>query len=101
MSCYKSSNSLQNSVHSYSFPKQTKFNGTYRNSLSQTYKLPDWKSPKYTTLGFGHRYDLSNPYGKDSPGPSYKIKSCFDRSVAQKKGPLILEKFVPLVIFYI
>jgi hypothetical protein len=102
MSSYKSSNSLQNSIHSYSFPRQIKFNGTYKNSLSQTlFKLPDSKSTKYTTLGFGNRYDFSNPNGKDSPGPSYKVKSCFEKSVAHKKGPLILEKFNYLVITFL
>jgi len=103
MSSYKSSNSLQNSVYSFSFSKQPKFNGVYKKGISDTiYNLPDGKSTRYASQGFGNRVDLTNPYGKGSPAPnSYRIKSCFDNSLDHKKGPLILERFTPLVIYNI
>lgn len=99
MSCYKSSNSLQNSVYSYSFSKQPKFNGVYKKSLSESiYNVPDNKCSRYTSQGFGSRVEITNPYGKGSPAPNtYSIRSCFDSSVDRKKGALILERFTPLV----
>ena len=101
MSCYKSSNSLQNSVYSYSFSKQPKFNGMYRKNLSESiYNVPDNKSSRYTSQGYGNRVDVTNPYGRGSPAPNtYSIKSCFDSSLEQKKGALLLERFTPLVNF--
>lgn len=99
MSHYKSSNSLQNSVHSFSFNRQPKFDGTYKKSLSETiYNIPSIKSTRYASQGYGNRVDFSNPNGKASPAPNtYRIKSCFDNSLDHKKGCMILEKFTPVV----
>ena len=100
MSPFKSSSSLQNSVNSFSFSKEGRFNGMYKKILSQTiYNVPDNKCQRFTSQGFGKRLDLKNPAGKGSPAPNtYRLKSCFDRSVDLKKGALILEKFTPIVI---
>ena len=63
------------------------------------YKVPDGKNTRYTSQGVGNRTDLQNAYGKGSPAPdTYRIKSCFDNSIDHRKGPIILEKFTPLVI---
>ena len=98
MSSYKSSNALQNSICSFSFTRQEKFNGIYKKSLTQNlYKVPDLKSTRYTSQGLGNRIDMQNAYGKGSPAPdTYKLKSCFDNSLDHKKGAIILEKFTPL-----
>lgn len=100
MSPYKSSNSLQNSVYSYSFSKQGRFDGVYKKNFADSiYSIPDNKSSRFTSQGFGGKIDMANPVGKGSPAPnSYKLKSCFDNSTEKKKGAVFLEKFSPLVI---
>ena len=98
MSPYKSSNSLQNSVYSYSFSKQGRF-GNYKKGADSLYVLPDTISQKYTTLGVGSKMEFHNPGGKGSPGPNvYNLKSCFENSGERKKGAIFLEKFSPMVI---
>jgi hypothetical protein len=100
MSPFKSSNSLQNSVYSYSFTKQQRFNGMYQKLIVDCmYDLPASKSMRFTSQGFGNKTELKNPSGKGSPAPnSYRIKSCFDSSIDHKKGPIFLERFTPMVI---
>ena len=100
MSPFKSSNSLQNSVYSYSFTKQQRFNGMYQKLIVDCmYDLPASKSMRFTSQGFGNKTELKNPSGKGSPAPnSYRIKSCFDSSIDHKKGTIFLERFTPMVI---
>jgi len=99
MSPFKSSNSLQNSVYSWSFSKTGRFDGTYRKPISDSmYSIPDGKNMRFTTQGFGKRYELKNITGRSSPPPNtYHIKSCFDKSVEHRKGALMLEKVPPIV----
>ncbi len=102
MSPFKSSNSLQNSVYSWSFSKTGRFNGLYKKPISDSiYNVPERKSSRFTSQGYGKRYELKNPNGQGSPPPNtYKIKSCFERSVDHKKGALFLEKYPPIVLFF-
>jgi len=99
MSPFKSSSSLQNSVYSWSFSKTGKFNGLYKKPISDSiYLIPDGKNSRYTSQGFGKRCEMKNPAGQSSPPPNtYKIKSCFDKSVEHRKGALFLEK-CPVVV---
>lgn len=101
MSPYKSSSSLQNSVYSWSFTKTGKFNGMYKKLPSDSmYSIPDGKSTRYTSQGYGSRVDLKNKAGQNSPPPNtYKIKSCFEQSVEHRKGPIILQKYPQIVKF--
>ncbi len=100
MSPYKSSNSLQNSVYSWSFSKTGRFDGFYKKPISDSfYTIPEGKSTRYTSQGFGGRLDIKNAKGQNSPPPNtYKIKSCFEKSVDFKKGALLLEKCISIVI---
>ncbi len=99
MSPYKSSSSLQNSVHSWSFSKTGRFYGLYKRPASDSmYSIPVAKSSRFTSQGFGRRIDLKNPAGQNSPPPnSYRIKSCFDQSLEHRKGAVLLEKTPPIV----
>jgi hypothetical protein len=98
MSAYKSSSTLQNSVYSYSFPKQERFTEKIKNCVDTMYNLPETKSNRFTSQGFGSKLENINPSGLGSPAPnSYRLKSCFENSLDKKKGPVFLEKFSPLV----
>lgn len=99
MSPFKSTNSLQNSVYSWSFSRTGRFDGMYKKPISDSmYSIPEGKSCRYTSQGFGKRIELKNQTGRNSPPPnSYLIKSCFDKSVEHRKGALLLEKNSPIV----
>jgi len=101
MSPFKSSNSLQNSVYSWSFSKTGRFDGLYKKPISDSmYSIPDGKSTRFTSQGFGGRCNLKNPKGQSSPPPNtYNIKSCFEKSIEHRKGALLLEKCPPIVTF--
>jgi len=101
MSPFKSSNSLQNSIYSWSFSKGGRFDGAYKKPTSDSmYSIPEGKSTRYATQGIGKRADLKNATGRCSPPPNtYNIRSCFEKSIEHKKGALFLEKFTPVVIF--
>lgn len=96
MSDHQSSNTLLNSVSSWTFTKTNRFeNGLYRNLETHSiYNIPDNKTSRYTTQGFGKRYDLLPLKGKHSPPPnSYRLKSMFEVGVKDRKGPTISEKY--------
>jgi hypothetical protein len=100
ISQFQSTNSLQNSIHVCSFTKSDRFNGgVYKKPLSDSmYNLPETKSQRYTTPGYGHRGELSPATGTNSPPPNkYFIKSRFDMNMEKKKGPIILGKINGLV----
>jgi len=99
MSPYMSSNSLQNSIYSWSFGKTGRFNGNYQKPISDNiYCIPEGKSSRFTSQGFGKRHEIKNISGRCSPPPnSYFLKSCFEKSVEHKKGAIILEKCPPIV----
>jgi len=102
MSPFKSTNSLQNSVYSYGFPKTRRFDGMYKKPISDSiYSIPENRSFRYTTLGFGKRLELKTKAGRNSPPPNtYNIKSCFEKSVEHRKGVLLLEKVPSIVIIF-
>lgn len=103
MSPYKSTSSLQNSVYSWSFAKTGRFDGLYKKPTSDSmYLIPDGKSSRFTSQGFGRRADMKNPAGQNSPPPNtYQIKSCFERSVEHCKGAVLLEKIPSIVINFL
>jgi len=94
MSDLHSSNSLQNSVYSWSFGKADRFRTMYKKAASDVfYNLPKQTTDLYTTLGVGSRPDLKSDRGKDSPPPNiYKIKSSVDFNKQFGKGVLISER---------
>lgn len=100
MSPFKSTNSLQNSIYSWSFSKTGRFDGMYKKPISDSiYSIPEGRNFRYTTQGFGKRSEIKNHAGRNSPPPNaYNIKSCFEKSVEHKKGVLLLEKVPPIVI---
>jgi len=102
MSPFKSSSSLQNSVYSWSFSKTGRFNGLYKTPTSDSmYSIPDVKSSRFTSLGYGKRIEIKNRAGQGSPPPNtYRIISCFDKSVENRKGAVMLEKCPAIVIIF-
>jgi hypothetical protein len=100
MSEYKSSNVLQNSVYSWTFSKSYRFDGSiYRKPLTDSiYNIPDKKTHRTTSMGYGKRYDLLPLEGRISPPPnSYNIKSCFEINAKERKGNSISDKYPPQV----
>jgi hypothetical protein len=100
MSEYQSTNSLRNSSHIWSFTKSDRFSGgVYKRAATDTiYKLPDTKSDRWTSQGYGERKDLRPTPGANSPPSNkYNIRSCFEDNLTKKKGPLILDKIPGLV----
>jgi hypothetical protein len=100
ISKYQSTNSLQNSSYMWSFTKSDRFDaGLNKKPLNDSIiHLPDTKSERYTSQGYGHRSELSSAAGRNSPPPNkYFIKSCFDLNIEKKKGPKILGKLQGMV----
>lgn len=98
MSEHKSSNSLQNSVYSWSFGKEGRFK-SYKNAITESMQLlPTTRTHRTTTLGFGERYSFKPLIGEGSPAPNkYNIRTCFDINIEHKKGVKIKKKVDPLV----
>lgn len=99
MSEFQSTNSMQNSSYIWTFSKAHRFSSVYKRPATDSiYTVPDWKSGRYTTQGFGNKYDLRPLQGRNSPPPNtYRIKSCFEINAEKKKGPLIHNKIPGLV----
>ena len=99
MSQFQSSNSLRNSSYVWSFSKSGRF--SYKKPMTDSiYKLPDTKTDRFTTQGYGERKELRSSKGQNSPPlNTYEIKTCFDFNLEKKKGPLIHEKIPGLVIY--
>jgi len=97
MSQYQSTNSLQNSVISWTFSKKRRFSEIkFKND--KLYNVETKKSGRYTTLGYGNKYDLMPLQGKGSPSPfNYNIKSVFEKNKEKKKGIILAQKLKNLV----
>lgn len=91
---YHSSNSLQNSSYCYTIPKDKRIKDSGFKKLNDNiYNIPDNKSIRFTTLGYGQRGNHFNSREKNSPSPdSYKIISVFDYNKKHNKGYSILGK---------
>lgn len=88
MSTYQSVNSLQNSVHTWTFNRADRWKGgTYRKCLTDSiYTLPGSLSTRYTTFGYGVRKDFRPIPGRESPSPDrYSIRSIFDSKKTKGK----------------
>ena len=90
-----SSNVLRNSAYCWSFGKEKRIkNKAYKKYNDNIYNLPELKSKRYTTLGYGTRGQFLIPFGKGYPSPdTYKIKSLFEINLMHKKGIIFGEKF--------
>lgn len=93
LSQFQSSNTLQNSSHIYSFPKAIRMNDKDHKKLCDNiYNIPDQRSKRFTSLGYGQRGNLSTNM-RNFPSPqSYKIENLFDYNIKHKKGITILGK---------
>lgn len=91
---YHSSNTLQNSSYMFSFPKNKRFTKLIKNYATTYYNVPDMKSMRYTTMGFGNRCNINTRLGVLSPSPdTYNIFSSFDYNIKHKKGAVLLDRF--------
>ena len=90
-----SSNVLRNSAYCWSFGKEKRIKDrSYVKYNDNIYNLPELKSKRYTTLGYGTRGQFWVPFGKGDPSPdTYKIKSLFEINLMHKKGRSFGEKF--------
>jgi hypothetical protein len=91
---YESSSSLQNSIHTITFPKEKRFNDLFKKEITNSYyNVPSLKSNIGIGIGIGSRSDFVHNNGKMSPSPnSYNISAFTDRSIKQKKGVIIGSK---------
>jgi len=100
MSQYQSTSTLQTSVISWSIPRSERFELNKIN-CDNLYAIPESKSKRSTTVGYGTKYDLMPLAGKDTPGPDkYNLRSSFDNPF-NKKGVIIGQKFKNSVCFNI
>jgi len=89
MSNFHSTNSLQNSISSWTVPKSERFH-VRKLSTDRIYNIPQLLSTRSTTQGFGTKYDLMPLHGKGSPSPSaYSIKSIFEKNKLLKRGIIV------------
>lgn len=87
-STFFSSNALRNSSYCWTFGKEKRVKDTaFKKYNDQIYNLPNFKSTRYTTQGFGTRKDFRPVAGKGCPSPSaYNLFSIFDYNIRHKKG---------------
>ena len=89
-----SSNVLRNSSYCWSLGKDKRIKDkSYKKYNDSIYNLPDFKSSRYTTLGFGNKKDFWIPLGKGDPSPdAYKINTIFDINLLHRKGSTLGER---------
>jgi len=92
---FTSSNALRNSSYCWTIGKDKRIKDkSYKTYNDNIYNLPDFKSTRYTILGYGKRGLFWHNYGKGSPSPNtYTIKTVFDMNLKHKKGFIFGEKF--------
>ena len=92
-SLFQSSNTLQNSSHIYSMPKALRMDHKQDKKLCDNiYNIPDQKSKRFTSLGYGQRSNLIRDASRYPSPQSYKYESLFDYNLKHKKGITILGK---------
>ena len=90
---FQSSNTLQNSSHIYSFPKSIRMDNKLNKKLCDNiYNIPEQKSTRFTTLGYGKRGNASSELSKYPSPQEYEYESLFDYNIKHKKGITILGK---------
>jgi len=89
-----SSNVLRNSSYCWSLGKDKRIKDkSYKKYNDSIYNLPDFKSSRYTTQGFGSRGEFWIPLGKGDPSPdAYKINTIFDINQLHNKGATLGER---------
>ena len=89
-----SSNVLRNSSYCWSIGKDKRIKDkSYKKYNDNIYNLPDFKSSRYTSQGYGTRGDFWIPVGKGDPSPdAYKIRTIFDFNQLHRKGATLGEK---------
>ena len=98
ISYFNSTSSLQNSISSYSIPKETRFRDNYKKFATDSiYSLPDSKSYRGASIGFGVKSSLIRLSVIPSPN-EYNIKSVFELNKIKGRGVIIGEKFSYKVI---
>ena len=89
-----SSNALRNSSYCWTIGKDKRIKDKlYKKYNDNIYNLPELKSKRYTTLGYGDRGKTWDDQRNHFPSPAtYKIKTVFDWNLLHKKGKTIGEK---------
>jgi len=85
MSSLQSSNTFQNSVVSWTVPKEFRFKHLYKKSANDSiYNIPSTKNLRYTTMGFGKKWCIKP---KTTPSPdTYTLPSSFSKERARSLG---------------
>lgn len=85
---YESSNTLQNSVNSWTIGKEERFNSLYRKSITDGYYNPDFlRSGRATGMGIGKRAEFIITSMQSFPSPqAYKVPSFIDENLKHKSG---------------
>lgn len=96
---FLSSNTLQNSSYIWSFPKSERTKRKDFLKLNDNiYNIPDFKTTRSTSLGYGSRINFTSMYNQKTPScATYNIKSLFDINLIKRKGPTMTSK--PKFIF--
>ena len=89
-SVYHSTNTLQNSITSWTIPKADRFKEIYKKpqngSLYNPISLTEGEA-RCTTQGYGKRTEIISLQGKCSPPPNrYKLKTDIENNLKAKKG---------------
>jgi len=102
MSEYHSTNSLRNSIQSWTIGKDNRFKNNYKTILTDSiYNIPDNKNLRHTSLGFGNKHNLMPLEGRGVPGPdTYNLKSQIEINLQKKKGALIYTNTQPVILLY-
>ena len=89
-----SSNALQNSSYCWTIGKDQRIKDkSYKKYNDNIYNIPDFRSTRYTTQGYGTKKDFWVQLGKGDPSPdTYKIESLFDFNVNKKRGSSLGER---------
>jgi hypothetical protein len=98
MSEFQSSSTLQNSIYSWTFAKQNRFNSLYRQPSTQSiYNIPENRGTRSTTFGYGTR-NLFNIKASSPPPNEYNLPTVFDTNISKRKGTKLSSKINPQVL---
>jgi len=90
MSADMSNNSSLNTSTSkqmYSVPRALRFKEPFRSPCNRPfYDVPDTKSKRHTSFGYGNKMDMSKSMAVSPPPNTYSLKSNFEAEKAKARG---------------
>jgi hypothetical protein len=100
MSEHQSSSTMQNSIYSWTIPRQPRFKDVIKEpSVHTMYNLPSLLTTRSTNFGYGVRKLFHDKRVIPSPD-CYTLPTAFDTNLSKNKGVTMNGKINPLVFIF-